>query len=83
LFWSIPRTVLNAKVYVVEGNGKVSLNGKLEQYKKNCDALPDPSEGRIQELKAAIRAGTLITPQSIRGAANRLYELFSKGKLPN
>lgn len=62
---------------------KTRLNGEFERYKEMVLALPEPNEGRIEELKAAIRSGTLITPQSIRGAANRLYEVFEKGEPPN
>ena len=67
----------------MEEDLKTRLNGQLERLKKTVDALPEPNEGRIEELKAAIKAGTLITPQAIRGAANRLYEVFTKGEPPN
>ena len=67
----------------MEKDLRVRLNGKLVRFKKQVEALPDPNEGRIEELRAAIRAGTLVTPEAIRGAANRLYELFVKGKPPN
>lgn len=62
---------------------KTRLNGEFERYKEMVLALPEPNEGRIEELKATIRNGTLITPQSIQGAANRLYEVFEKGEPPN
>ena len=62
---------------------RTRLNGKLEQYKELVKALPEPNEGRIEELKAAVKNGTLITAQAIRGAANRLYEVFKNGEPPN
>ena len=31
---------------------RTRLNGKLEQYKGLVKALPEPNEGRIEELKA-------------------------------
>ena len=62
---------------------KTRLNGKFERYKEIVLALPEPNEGRTDELKAAIRNGTLVTPQAVQGAANRLYEVFKKGEPPN
>lgn len=62
---------------------RTRLNGKLERYKEFVKALPEPNEGRIEELKAAVKNGTLVTPQAIRGAANRLYEVFKNGEPPN
>ena len=62
---------------------RTRLNGKLEQYKELVKALPEPNEGRIEELKTAVKNGTLITAQAIRAAANRLYEGFKNGEPPN
>ena len=62
---------------------RARLNGKLEHYKELIEALSEPNEGRIEELKAAVKNGTLVTPQAIRGAANRLYEVLKNGQPPN
>ena len=67
----------------MEEDLRTGLNGKLEKYRKIVEALPEPNEGRMEELKQAIREGTLVTPQAIQGAANRLYEVFTKGMPPN
>ena len=62
---------------------RARLNGKLEYYKELIKALSEPNEGRIEELKAAVKNGTLVTPQAIRGAANLLYEVLKNGQPPN
>ena len=67
----------------MEKDLRARLNGKLEQYKEIVNALPGPNEGRIEELKEAIRNGTLITPQAIQVSAERIYEVFLKGMPPN
>lgn len=67
----------------MENDLRTRLNGKLEGYKKVVESLPEPNEGRIEELKEAIKNGTLVTPQAIQGAAVRLYEVFLKGHPPN
>ena len=70
-------------VLVVEKNLKARLNGKFEYYKKLVESLPEPNEGRIEELKEAIRDGTLVTPEAVRVSAERLYEVFKNGMPPN
>ena len=68
---------------MAEENLKKRLNGKLDRYKQIVEALPETNAGRIDELKEAVKNGTLITPEAIEGAANRIYEVLKTGTPPN
>lgn len=53
----------------------------IEELKAYTDSLPDPNEGRIQELKELIRKGKLVTKEAIRETADKLAQLFISGRL--
>lgn len=71
-----------------EANGPVEKEGEtvndipenpaqyMEELKKYTDSLPDPNEGRIQELREMIRSGKMITKETIRESAEKLTQLF-------
>jgi hypothetical protein len=40
--------------------------------------VPEPNEGRIEELKQAIKDGTLLNKESIDGTAAALANVFLK-----
>jgi len=48
----------------------------MEELKKYTGSLPDPNEGRIQELREMIRNGKMITKETIRESAEKLTQLF-------
>ena len=46
------------------------------KFKEKLEAVPEPNEGRIEELRQAIKDGTLLNPESIDGAASALANVF-------
>lgn len=46
------------------------------RFKEKLGAVPEPNEGRIEELKQAIKDGTLLNQESIDGAAAALANVF-------
>jgi flagellar biosynthesis anti-sigma factor FlgM len=48
------------------------------RYKEKLATVPEPNEGRIEELKQAIKDGTLLNKESIDGTAAALANVFLK-----
>lgn len=48
----------------------------IARLKKEMEHIPEPNEGRIQELKESIRKGTLITDEVIREVAHKMAHIF-------
>ncbi|MBI4972119.1 MAG: hypothetical protein HZC17_09890 [Candidatus Omnitrophica bacterium] len=63
---------------------KPSLNVSEAEYlleavmrlKKEMEHIPGPNEGRIQELKEAIRKGTFVTDEMIDEVAAKIAHIF-------
>ncbi|MDD5085158.1 MAG: hypothetical protein PHE61_03830 [Candidatus Omnitrophica bacterium] len=49
-----------------------SLRKEIEKYKREMEDIPWPNQGRIQELRDAIRKGTLINKKVLRETAQNL-----------
>lgn len=56
--------------------GQENLAQYMDGLKKIAYSLPDPNEGRIQELRDMIRSGKLVTKETIRESAEKLSQLF-------
>jgi hypothetical protein len=57
-----------------------NLKQEIDHFKRKLKDIPDPSVGRIQELREKIKKKTLITKEAIEEAAERLAErFFGKG----
>ncbi len=48
------------------------------RYKEKLATVPEPNEGRIEELKQAIKDGTLLNKESIDGTAAALANVLLK-----
>ena len=58
----------------VELSEEAKLFQQIETLKQELNNIPDPNEGRIQELKEAIANGTLINDTSLNETAQRLAD---------
>ena len=52
--------------------------GKMEKYKKQIENLPSANEGRIEELKAAIKDGTLVSNKVLDATAAAITNTLLK-----
>ncbi len=46
------------------------------KFKEKLDSVPEPNQGRIEELKQAITDGTLLNEESIQGAASAITNVL-------
>lgn len=56
-----------------------ALANYIEELKAEAEALPDPNEGRIQELRDMIRSGKLTTKEVIRETAENIARYLLNG----
>ncbi len=57
-------------------NTPKTLARYIEELKAYTESVPDPNEGRIQELRDLIRKGKLLTKEAIRESAQKLTQQF-------
>ena len=50
---------------------------EVERFRRELEDIPDPSCGRIQELKDKIRNKKLFTKEAIQDTATRIIARFS------
>ena len=67
-----------------EENGNLKKKNKtqaesMEELKAYMESIPDPNEGRFQELRDMIRSGQLITKEALRETAEKLARQFLGG----
>ena len=48
------------------------------KFKEKLESVPEPNEGRIDELKQAIKDGTLLNEESIQGTASAIANVLIK-----
>ena len=48
------------------------------KFKEKLESVPEPNEGRIEELKQAIKDGTLLNEESIQGTASAIANVLIK-----
>ena len=48
------------------------------KFKEKLESIPEPNEGRIEELKQAITDGTLLNDESIEGASSAIANVLIK-----
>lgn len=53
-----------------------ALARHIEELKAYVESIPDPNEGRIQELRDLIHKGRLATREAIREVAEKLARQF-------
>ena len=58
----------------VELSEQAKLFQQISKFKKELENIPDPNEGRINELKEAIANGTLINDKVLDETAQRLVD---------
>ena len=46
------------------------------RFKKEIENVPEPNEGRIQELKESIKKGTLITDEVLNEVAAKIAHIL-------
>lgn len=51
----------------------------IDELRAEAEALPDPNEGRIQELREMIRSGKLTTKEVIRETAENIARYLLNG----
>ena len=51
---------------------------EVSKYKKEIQGIPEPNEGRIEELKQAVNDGTLLNKGAIEGAAAAISNMIMK-----
>ncbi len=60
----------------MDEENKLSLKQEIERYQKEILDIPDPSCGRIGELKEKIENGELLTREAVQEAAERIAARF-------
>ena len=58
----------------MELSEQAKLFQQVSQFVKELEDVPEPNEGRIQELKDAIANGTLINDKVLNETAQRLSD---------
>ncbi len=48
------------------------------RFKKEMKHIPEPNEGRIQELKDAIKKGNFVTDEMINEVAAKMAHIFTE-----
>ncbi|MFC1809388.1 flagellar biosynthesis anti-sigma factor FlgM [Candidatus Omnitrophota bacterium] len=46
------------------------------KFKEKLESIPEPNEGRIEELQQAIKDGTLLNDESIEGASSAIANVL-------
>ncbi|MBI4358252.1 MAG: hypothetical protein HY584_03040 [Candidatus Omnitrophica bacterium] len=54
----------------------LSLRQEVDKYKREIEKIPDPSFGRIQELREKIKKKTLLTKEALEETAEHLTRRF-------
>ena len=75
--YALPKSESNWQLGVqMRETGESDLKKEIEKYKRLMDDIPDPSCGRIRELKDAIRKGTFLSKEAILETAERIAARF-------